>query len=211
MSERLRKQLLDTSRGRIVTVLRAGGLTSDDIARSLGLTRSAVRIQIAAMERDGLVQRAGKRPGATRPSLVFELTADIEQLLSQAYVPLLIQLVDVFAEALPSQEFEALLRKTGRKIASELSAGKDRGGDLTSRLQLASDLLNQHLGAVSRVEINGRNLIRGTGCPLAALTAHHPVVCLAIESFVTEVVGAPAHECCDRSERPRCCFEVPAV
>ena len=48
MGEALRQQLLDSSRGRIVTLLRTGGLTADDIARTLGLTRSAVLIKITA-------------------------------------------------------------------------------------------------------------------------------------------------------------------
>ena len=87
----LRKQLLDSSRGRIVALLRTGGLTADDVATRLGLTRSAIRAQITAMERDGVVRRAGQRPGTTRPSHVFELTPEVEQLLSSAYLPLLTQ------------------------------------------------------------------------------------------------------------------------
>ena len=45
-------------------------------------------------------------------------------------------------------------------------------------------------------------------CPLAALTGKHPGVCLAMESFVAEVVGAHVRECCDRTQRPQCCFEI---
>ena len=74
MAEMLRQQFLDTSRGRIVTLLRMGGLTADDIAARLELTRSAVRFQLVAMERDGVVGRVGKKPGTTRPSYVYELT-----------------------------------------------------------------------------------------------------------------------------------------
>ena len=51
-------------------------------------------------------------------------------------------------------------------------------------------------------------MIRGAGCPLAALTGKHPAVCLAMESLVTEVVGVEVTECCDRTERPKCCFEI---
>jgi hypothetical protein len=29
-----------------------------------------------------------------------------------------------------------------------------------------------------------------------------------MESFVGEILGVAAHECCDRSGRPRCCFEI---
>jgi predicted ArsR family transcriptional regulator len=208
MAEMLRKQLLDSTRGRIVALLRGGGLTAEDIASNLGLTQSAVRLQISAMERDGLVTRTGKRPGATRPSRVFELTLEVEQLLSKAYVPLLTELVQVFADALPGGQLDALLRQAGRGLATQLSQGKKLAGSISSRVAKASEMLNQQLGAMTHVETNGGYVIRGVGCPLAALTGKHPGVCLAMESLVTEVVGSPVHECCDRAERPRCCLRL---
>jgi DeoR family transcriptional regulator, suf operon transcriptional repressor len=208
MAEALRQQLLDSSRGRIVTVLRTGGLTADDIARTLGLTRSAVRLQITAMERDGVVRKVGKRPGTTRPSYVFELTPEVEQLLSKAYIPLLTGLVDVFAEALPADQIEALLRKIGIGLAQQVTRGKRVSGGLESRAAAASALMNEHLGAMTRVESNGAITIRGAGCPLAALTGKHKGVCLAMESLVTAIVGVPVKECCDRDDRPQCCFEM---
>jgi DeoR family transcriptional regulator, suf operon transcriptional repressor len=204
----LRKQLLDSSRGRIVTLLRSGGLTADDIASGLGLTRSAIRAQITGMERDGVVRRAGQRPGTTRPSHVFELTPEVEQLLSSAYIPLLTQLIDVFTDGLPTLQLEAMLRQAGKKLADELSHGKRPAGDLGTRVAMVSEMLNEQLGALTHVEGNGGYVIRGVGCPLAALTGKHPGVCLAMESLVTEVVGAPVRECCDRSERPQCCFRI---
>ncbi len=88
----LKKQFLQTSRGRIAGLLRRGGLTAEEMASQLRLTTNAVRAQLAGMERDGLVRRAGEKRGATRPSYVFELTAEVEQLLSGAYVPLLTHL-----------------------------------------------------------------------------------------------------------------------
>jgi DeoR family transcriptional regulator, suf operon transcriptional repressor len=204
-----RQQLLDATRGRIVTLLQRGALTADDIASRLDLTSSAVRAQLTAMERDGVVRRVGSRPGTTRPSRVFELTPEVEQLLSQAYIPLLTHLVDVFADGLPPGQLEALLRATGKKLAGELAVKRPAGG-LRSRVAAASALLNEQLGAVTRVEENGKYVIRGEGCPLSALTGKHPAVCRAMESLVKEFVGAPVHECCERDQRPRCCFEITA-
>jgi predicted ArsR family transcriptional regulator len=204
----LKKQLLDSSRGRIVTLLRRGALTADDIASELRVTRSAIRAQITGMERDGVVRRAGQRPGTTRPSHVFELTPEVEQLLSSAYIPLLTQLVDVFAAGLPADQLETMLRQAGKKLADELSRGKRPAGNLASRVAMASEMMNEQLGATTQVEGNGGYIIRGFGCPLAALTGKHPGVCLAMESFVAEVVGVSVRECCDRAERPQCCFEI---
>ena len=69
-------------------------------------------------------------------------------------------------------------------------------------------MLNQQLGALTHVERNGKCIIRGVGCPLAAVTGKHPGMCRALESLVAEIVGAPVRECCDRSVRPQCCFEI---
>ena len=205
----LRKQLLHSSRGRIVTLLRGpGGLTADDIASKLGLTRSAVRAQLTGMERDGLVRRAGQRPGTTRPSHVFELTPEVELLLSSAYIPLLTHLIDAFADGLPTDQVETVLRQAGKRLAAELSRGKRPAGSLASRVAMVSEMMNEQLGAVTEVEGNGGYIIRGMGCPLAALTGKHPGVCLAIESLIAEMLRVPVRECCDRSGRPKCCFEI---
>ena len=206
----LRKQLLDTSRGRIVTLLQRGALTVDDLASKVRLTPNAVRAQITAMERDGVVRRVGRRPGTTRPSHLFELTPEVEQLLSQAYIPLLTHLVGVLAGGLPAHQVDTLMRQAGKSLADELSLAKPFSGSLRSRVSIASELLNERLGAVTHVEENGGYVIRGVGCPLSALTGKHPAVCLAIESLVEQVVGASVRECCDRAGRPHCCFEIAA-
>jgi DeoR family transcriptional regulator, suf operon transcriptional repressor len=203
----LRHQLLDTTRGRIVTLLQRGGLTADDIATQLALTPNAVRAQLTAMERDGVVQRTGRRPGTTRPSHVFELMPEVEQLLSQAYVPFLTHLIQVFSNALPADDVDRLMRDVGSAFARELPLGTPKG-DLAGRAAAASELLNTRLGAVTHVEQNGGYTIRGVGCPLAALTGKHPAVCRAMETLVAEIVGTEVHECCERAGPPKCCFEI---
>src|SRR5207237_1286474 len=107
----LTRQLLDSTRGRIVTLLQHSALTVDDLASELGLTANGVRAHLTAMERDGVVQRSGTRAGTTRPSIVYTLAPEVEQLLSRAYIPLLTQLVRVFADELPAKQMDSLLRQ----------------------------------------------------------------------------------------------------
>jgi hypothetical protein len=54
-------------------------------------------------------------------------------------------------------------------------------------------------------------MIRSDGCPLAAATKRHPEACSAMESLLSEFTGLEVAKCCDREERPRCCFEVGAA
>jgi DeoR family transcriptional regulator, suf operon transcriptional repressor len=208
MSLRLRDQFFESSRGRIVDRLRRGGLTVDELTSALGLTDNAVRVQLASMERDGLVRRTLMRRGPTRPSNVFELTPELEQLLSRAYMPLLTQLIRTCAEREPPEEFDALMREAGRGLARDVAPQRP-DGPLAARVAAASRFLNTELGALTEVERSDDHLvIRGHGCPLAALTGKHPGVCHAIESLLAEMLGARVAECCDRKERPRCCFHV---
>ena len=207
----LRRQLLDSSnsRGRIVALLRRGHLTADEMAAELRLTAAAVRAQITAMERDGIVQRAGHRAGATRPSQLFALTSEVEQLLSGAYVPLLIELVRESAARLTPKDFRSLMRSTGKGLATAFPRSMGPDAPLAARVNDVGALLNDQLGSTMEVQrSNGHYVLRASGCPLAALTGHHPSVCTVVESLIGTLVQAPVQECCDRTQRPQCCFLV---
>jgi predicted ArsR family transcriptional regulator len=205
----LKRQFLETRRGRIAAFLQRGGRTADEIATQLRLTPNAVRAQLQVMERDGLVRRGGHKKGTTRPSSIFELTAEVEQLLSGAYIPLLTHLLRVLTKGSRPAEVRNTMRQVGRSLARDLVRPARGASTLEARVNAANDILLDELGAVTTVaRRNGGYVITGAGCPLAGLTDKHPSVCLVIESLVREIVGAPVHECCDRAGRPRCCFEI---
>lgn len=208
MSDLLRRRLLDSTRGRIIELLEAGSSTADELAVRLGVSRSAIRVQLTAMERDGVVVRTGRRAGTTRPSNVFELTPESRQFLSKAYLPLLGELVSELEASLTPQQLQSLLRRVGKRLAHALAARRRTAEDLRSRVMKASDLMNAQFGARTRMESNGVYAIVGSACPLAALTSTHPAVCQGVRAWLSEVIGAPVDECCDRIGQPRCRFEI---
>jgi predicted ArsR family transcriptional regulator len=81
-------------------------------------------------------------------------------------------------------------------------------GPLSARVSGASDLLNA-LGGLTSVEKTGTTYrIVGRACPLSRAVEADHCVCTAVTSLVAEVVGAEVKERCDRSGRPKCCFEI---
>ena len=188
--------------GRIVVHLRQADRTVDDLAAELSLTANAVRLHLVRLEREGLIRRAGLRPGVSRPSVLYALAPDAELLFSRAYIPVLTQLLHVLAAKLGPSEFDALMRQVGE----QLMTGRPRPtGSLRERAKQGAALLNE-LGGVSRVAIEGKQLvIRGDSCPLAAATRDHPEACNAVEGLLSEFVGAPVASCCERQARLRCC------
>ncbi|HZA91639.1 MAG TPA: winged helix-turn-helix domain-containing protein, partial [Gemmatimonadales bacterium] len=69
-----------STRGRVVTLLRDGHTTVEDLARALNLTDNAVRTHLSALERDGLVVQSGLRRGVGKPAYTYVLTPDAERL-----------------------------------------------------------------------------------------------------------------------------------
>jgi len=200
-----RDDVRDQSRSRVVGALRRGARTLDQLAGEIGLTRTAVRLHLATLERDGLVARRGVRAGRTKPSHVYELTQEAEHQLSRAYIPVLTQLVHVLADRLSATEFDAVMRAVGRGLLSEMPRPR---GPLRDRAEAASQLLNQLGGLTGVEEEDGTLIIRSHGCPLAATAVDHPETCNAMESLVSEFVGATVSQRCDRRGRPRCCFQI---
>lgn len=190
----------------MLELLRQGPMTVDELAGALEVTRTAVRGQLATLQHDGLVEQRGSRRGPSKPSRMYAVTAQGELLFSQAYIPILTELLHVLARRLSPAEFDSVMHDVGRGMMAGRPSAR---GTLGERVVHASSLLNE-LGGLSEVEEeDGLYVIRSHGCPLAAATAEHPEACNALESLLGEFVGAKVTKCCDRYDRERCCFEIP--
>lgn len=202
------EKFFESTRGRIVTLLRRSGRTVEDLARALDLTDNGVRAHLAILERDGIVRQRGsvrRSSGGGKPAYVYELTREAEDLFPKAYEPALRRLLEVLSDQLGPEESEALLRSVGRRLAEEHST---RADGLHARLESAVRVLNELGGLAELEERDGALIIRGYSCPLAGVTPDHPEVCRMAETMIAELAGVPVRERCDRGERPRCCFEI---
>lgn len=197
----------DATRNQLLALLRRGTWTVDELALRLDLTDNAVRFHLAALERDRTVERQGvrKRGGAGQPAVLFGLTSAAEEAFSRAYAPVLAACVAELRETMSKAQFLTFLKRVGKRIAR----GKARvPGPLAKRVASASRILNE-LGGITAVEESGGvyNIV-GTACPLASAVKADNCVCAAVTALVADVVGAEVRERCDRSGRPRCCFEI---
>lgn len=206
MGRHFPRRLTQGTAGRMLELLRQGPRTVDELAVALDVTRTAVRGQLATLQRDGLVEQRGTRRGTSKPSRTYGVTTQGELLFSQAYIPILTQLLHVLARRLSPGEFDSVMHEVGRGMMADRASAR---GSLRERVVRASSLLNE-LGSLSEVEEeDGLYVIRSHGCPLAAATAEHPEACNAFESLLGEFVGTKVTKCCDRYDRERCCFEIP--
>jgi predicted ArsR family transcriptional regulator len=206
----LNARFFESTRGRIVDLLRRSSRTVDELAAELEITDNAVRLHLGMLERDGVVRSRGvRREGAVgKPATIYDIAPDADPLFSNAYLPFLSTLLAALADRMSVRELRALMREVGQRLAGDAKQGD---GDLESRAELASRVLNE-LGGITVVESGDSDdhvSIRGCGCPLSVAVCQREEVCVAVQTMLGEITGAQVRERCDRSgERPQCCFDV---
>jgi predicted ArsR family transcriptional regulator len=197
-----------STRQRLLELIWRGRQTVDELARGLGLTDNAVRAQLVALERDGLVRQAGKRRGLRKPSLLYECTPAAEQLLPKPYPSVLAEALAEFTAELGPDQVSAVMRKVGDRLA-ETQMRRVAGLGIEARMRELGVLLRE-LGGIADVEPReGGYRIVGFSCPLRSVAAEHPSACAAMGAFIQAIAGhGTVRECCERDGAVRCHFEL---
>jgi predicted ArsR family transcriptional regulator len=201
------KRLWESTRGRIVNLLRRQQHTVDELADQLGVTDNAVRAQLGPLERDGLVRIAGVRkpPGAGKPAVLYDVPPDVEALFSYAYAPMFTSLVTTLADQLDGPALAAVLVDAGKRLAAAYPAPI---GDRQRRLAAAAAVMQQ-LGAQVEIEESDAGFtIRGSSCPLGVAVERRHEVCVAMQAFLEAMLGEPLTRCCTYEEKPKCGFKT---
>jgi predicted ArsR family transcriptional regulator len=202
-----RTRLMESTRGKILDLLRAKDQTVNELAAALRLTDNAVRAHLLSLERDGLVRQSGTQPGVRKPHATYALTPEAEQIFPKSYGVLLDLILIVISKQLSPKELRAAMREVGKRVADNhwlAVKGKSR----KQRIEAALSILKDLGGSATFQESEGKHFICGNGCPLAAATSRHPEACLIAESLLSQIIGAPVKEHCIHGTAPSCRFEI---
>jgi predicted ArsR family transcriptional regulator len=167
------KEFTDAARPAILDLLKIHGpLNAPSLANLLNVNHNAVRQQLAALQREGLVDTSIERRQLGRPTHLFALTEKAEALFPQAYghlaLSMLRQLVKIDGREKVIQLFAARTREllrvyrkrlsgfTGDRKLKELAKIRDEEGYMADCENLA--LIEHH-------------------CPIAAIAREFPEVC----------------------------------
>ena len=198
------KRFFESTRGRIVALLRSGNRTVNDLVDELDLTDNAIRAHLLSLERDSLVVQKGTIKGFRKPHFVYGLTENGRQLFPRSYDSLLSQLLTTLKDRFTSEGFRDLLKDVGRKIGVQ----KPTHENIHERAKLAAVELYDFGGSPTVTEIDGVLSISSDNCPFAEVVSEHPETCKIIESMVAEIVRAPVEEKCIRNGSPKCSFVI---
>jgi predicted ArsR family transcriptional regulator len=190
---------------KVLSELRHGPRTVEELAKALRITGNAVRNQLRKLEAENLITRAGARPGTSKPSTLYAITVEGQIQFSTLYLPVLTQFLRVAEGKCSGTQLESFMTETGKSLAKSYPRPT---GPVRQRANAAARLLKSFGGIAEVRTRDGTLVIQSLSCPLAALTSEHPAACNVLEGFLTQYVGAPVKSCCSLGEEPRCCFDV---
>jgi len=199
------ERLTGETQARLLGLLRRSRQTITSLAHALRLTDNAVRLHIAALRRDGIVEDVGaQRDTGGKPARLYGLTREGEELFPKAYALVLGKLVEEIVRTQGRERAVELLRAVGAQAAASARTATNP----QQRLEAAAAVFRD-LGADVLVDKTTEGWrLQAYGCPLSAVTADHPEMCELGKALVEEAVGAPVTECCERGEHPRCGFTI---
>ena len=193
------------NRGAILGRLRRGDFTVAQLAEDVGLTRNGVRLHLARLEREGLIERVGSARGVSKSSRLYGLSALGRLVYSRAYGILLRGLVEELVTSPHGLDAQDLFAAVARRLAAGRATP---GADPDTRLLDTLELLRELGGDPAVQDAPAGPRITLEHCPLADLSAAHPEICAFGKSLVAHMLGAPVDGRCTRGDRPRCRFDV---
>ncbi len=208
------KNGLGASREEIVHQLRArGGVSADELAASLGVSKQCVRKHLEVLEREGYVEHAPERGERGRPAHVFRLTVKAEELFPKRY--------DLFAKAVLRQIGEVwgerglntILCGCAGEMVGDLRPQLARLG-FDARVRRLTELLGErgYEAEAERLD-DGSYLLTEWNCPQPELAREYRQLCdqelivyrdlLETEVFRESRIAGGATRCSYRVMRPK--------
>jgi predicted ArsR family transcriptional regulator len=191
------------SRDRILELM----LRSDEplgvqsLAAALGISRNAAHQHVAAMEREGLIERASAIRTKGRPSQGFRLSAAGKSTFPRQYSLLARQLLEELSRHLGPEQLGAAMTRMGATLANGL--GAELPADPDERVRAIAGMMRD-LGYESKaVEGDTGTEIEAHNCVFHDLAFADPAICEVDLSLLRSLSGQRVEHrrCMARGER----------
>ncbi|MDP2902035.1 MAG: winged helix-turn-helix transcriptional regulator [Methylovulum sp.] len=152
------------------------GLSIDEIAAVLGISRNAVQQHFTALERDGYIQTGGLNKTAGRPVRAYILTEAGINSFPKQYAWFSELILSNLKEEMGSEAFQRYLHKLGESLSQTLLPqfeGKPTGERIDELLKVMAQL-GFHAKAVAD---NGDHRIEACNCIYHDLAQKHEEIC----------------------------------
>jgi predicted ArsR family transcriptional regulator len=181
--------------GQILKLLQQQGtLSIKDIENALGVTTTAVRQQITALQADGLVTATTVREKRGRPHAVYCLSEKGQSLFASGYEDLALVLLEEVLELAQPESTRQLLRRVSARLGEQY-AEQMHGMALAERLQELVALFEKRGVLIKLEEEPDAFMLTEYGCPYYTLAREHREVCGMEIEAIEQALGSQVTLC----------------
>ena len=187
---------------------RRGSASVKEIEAELGVTTTAVRLQIANLQAQGLVDARLVREGVGRPRYEYFLTEKARQTFACYCDELALSLYEELLKEVGPAKVRELLGRVRDRLAEQYAA-QIRGAVLDQRIQGLAALLDER-GILTDVErYEDGFILREYNCPYHDLAQDHREICEMEQEVIARVLDADVSLTqCMMDGHPGCQFDV---
>jgi predicted ArsR family transcriptional regulator len=167
------------------------GASIDELARALGVTRTAVRQHLAALSRDALIAPGIERATGGRPERLFVLTQEGREAFPRHYSWFARLLIEAIAKEHGASGLRVRLGRIASAVVAELRQRSPQIGSHRRKVESVSRLMDE-LGYDARTgkDISGAPTIEADNCVFHELAMKNPEVCQFDLSLLSGLTGS---------------------
>jgi len=202
---------MGSSRQRLLSQLleHKSGATLDELAKAVGLGRTAVNQQLIALEREGLVRKAIPRRTGGRPGHIYVLTEDGINAFPKKYSWFSKLLLETLRQQLGEEEAARCMYELGVKMSAALIprlVGKNRAERVAEIVAIMNETGFQ-TRTVPPGEPDKLPRVECRNCVYHDLSKDYPEVCRFDIGFLSGLMGATVeHQACMQRDGDVCRF-----
>ncbi len=166
------------------------GLSVDELAKVLDISRTGVQQHFVVLERDGYIKKSTLNKTAGRPVTIYVITDKGNNYFPKQYAWFSELILSDLLEEISPERFKAYMQKLGGKLADQLR-GRFEGKNLNERVDELA-LIMKDLGFQVKVSLDPeteRSNIQASNCIYHDLAQKHHEICefdLALMSSLLE-------------------------
>ncbi|SDZ60321.1 Predicted transcriptional regulator, ArsR family [Evansella caseinilytica] len=185
-------------------------LTVSTIADELNITEMAVRRHLNTLERDGIVETHLLRQAMGRPTHVYQLSHDGQEMFPRNYGPLTIELLKDIVEMDGVEKVLELFERRKERIRERYEKRLQFGEFEENVYELAR--LQSENGYMAEVSKDGDDLILAQyNCPIADVSKQFPMICeteLALFKELLKTEKIQCEMCMTAGQESHCYYRI---
>lgn len=187
----------------LIALKKAQPLTTKELGSRFGVTPNALRRHLKELEIEGVVRYQREIRGVGGPVFAFSLTEAGERLFPRAYDSALNEVLELVRQQFGSDGVIDLFRKRWADIAEKAKPELARL-PLNQRAERLAKLLTS-LGYMAEAPGTEGATLLEHNCAIRAVIDRFPEICVAEQSFLEEVLGAPVTRQSHIAAGANCC------